>query len=77
LPTEGGFRVSAKCRKGEISDVRIRSIVGGPCRVFHPWPDRFVAVNEQGERKIVSADGSSRFIEFLTRVGAIYRLDSQ
>lgn len=74
---EGGFHVPAKCRKGEINNVRIRSIVGGPCRVVHPWSGRSVAVNDPGGRKITSAAGSSRFIEFPTRAGATYRLGPQ
>jgi hypothetical protein len=74
---EGGFRVSAKCRNGQISDVCIRSIVGRPCRVVHPWPGRSVAVIDRGGGEIASAAGSSRFIEFPTRAGATYRLDSQ
>jgi hypothetical protein len=74
---EGGFRISAKCRNGQIKDVLIRSSVGGPCRVVHPWPGRSVAVVDRSGRKIVSADGSSRFIEFPTRAGATYRFDPQ
>lgn len=74
---EGGFRVSAKCRKGEINDVLIRSIGGGPCRVVHPWHGRSVVVTDRSGRKIASADGSSWFIEFPTRAGAAYWLSSR
>lgn len=72
---EGGFRVSAKCRNAQISGVRIRSIVGGPCRVVHPWPGRAVVVSDRGGKKIALADGSSRFIEFPARAGITYQLD--
>ncbi len=72
---EGGFRVSAKCRNGEINDVLIRSLVDGQCRVVHPWPGRSVAVTDRGGKEIASADGSSRFIEFPTRAGVTYRFD--
>ena len=74
---EGGFRVSAKCRNGKINDMRIRSIVGGPCRVVHPWPGHSATVVDLNGRKIVSAAGTSRFIVFPTRAGATYHLDPQ
>ena len=72
---EGGFRVSAQCRKGEIGGVRIRSVLGETCRVAHPWPGRQVEVTVLGAGKVTSAEGKERVIVFPTRPGMTYLLD--
>jgi len=72
---EGGFRVSAKCDHGVISDVRIHSTLGGSCRLAHPWPGRSVTITDSKGKQIASAEGSSRLIEFPTRARRTYLLN--
>ena len=72
---EGGFRVSAQCRKGEIQGVRIRSVVGGLCRVAHPWPGRRAEVTILGAGKVTSTGGKEGVIVFPTRPRMTYLLD--
>lgn len=71
---QGGFRISARCRKGEISDVKIRSQAGETCRVAHPWPGRAVEVRTSKATLITTAAASDRTIEFKTTPGLSYSL---
>lgn len=50
LRAEGAFLVSALRRKGQTRWVRIRSEVGGPCRMVTAWPGRRVTARAEGER---------------------------
>jgi hypothetical protein len=71
---EGGFRVTARCRNGEIDGVSIRSVLGGMCRVANPWPGRQVEVTVLGTGKVQSAGATERVLVFPTRPGITYLL---
>jgi len=69
---QGGFLVTARCRKGEIEDVKIRSMAGETCRIAHPWPGRQVEVTETGTSKVITATRTDRTIVFPTQPGLTY-----
>lgn len=72
---EGGFNVSAvRTREGRTRDVRIRSVLGGACRVANPWPDEGVLVTGEGGREIARTQGPETHVAFATRPGEQYRL---
>jgi len=70
---QGGFRVSAvRTREGEIADVRIRSTLGGPCRVANPWPGRGVAVMRSDGMKAAHGGPQATHLAFRTEAGNEY-----
>lgn len=49
LAAEGGFRVSAvRAADGSIHGVRLKSTVGGACRLANPWPGRAIEAASAG-----------------------------
>lgn len=74
---EGGFRVSAeRTCGGDIRNVRIRSLLGGECRVASPWPNRTVRVTvEGGNGPLVQS--AAACLSFATEAGKSYRLVPQ
>ncbi len=72
---EGGFRVSAvRDAGGRIRDVRIRSVLGGPCRIANPWPGRAVKVMEGSGKELLRLPGTETHIAFDTLRGKVYEL---
>src|SRR5439155_11224861 len=45
LLARGGFLVASSLKAGEIETVRIRSEIGGPCRIKNPWGSGEVTLN--------------------------------
>ncbi len=56
LRAQGAFLVSARLERGEVSWVRIRSEVGGTCRLRNPWPGQDVTVQRLEDRRQMSGD---------------------
>ena len=72
---QGGFRVSAtRTRDGDIQGVRIRSLLGEPCRVANPWPGRRIAVIAADGIEAARSDGQAAHITFATLRGEEYEL---
>ena len=75
LAAEGGFRVSAvRATDGTIRDVRVRSTLGGACRMANPWPGRAVEV-KAGDEVVASMPASATHVEFRTRRGQVVTVD--
>lgn len=75
LAAQSGFRVSAvRTRGGEIANVRIRSTLGGPCRVANPWPDRGVTATRSDGLEVARGAVGAAHLGFLTQVGGGYLL---
>ncbi|MFA6111582.1 MAG: hypothetical protein WDA75_22715 [Candidatus Latescibacterota bacterium] len=75
LAAEGGFLVSAvRCSDGQVGEVRLRSRLGGPCRVASPWPDRGVIVRAEGKDPVASTGPGAAHLEFASRPGVTYTL---
>ena len=76
LLAQGGFWVSADQMGGKISNVRIRSTVGGTVRLVSPWKSPAITVVEQaGDARIpVKAEGG--ICSFPTTAGKAYILST-
>jgi len=71
LAAQGGFLVSAEHRDGKVLFVATTSRVGGPCRLFDPWPAKqTTAVISQGAEVPVRRSGD--VIEWDTMPGVRY-----
>ncbi|MCD6361826.1 MAG: hypothetical protein J7M38_13300 [Armatimonadetes bacterium] len=68
LRAEGAFIVSARMHDDEVIYARIRSEVGGACRLRNPWSDTIVLV--RGPEGDIRLDGD--IIEWATQPGAEY-----
>jgi hypothetical protein len=72
---QGGFRVSAlRTSEGKIRDVRIRSVLGGECRVANPWPKRTARIAAEGESG-AAAESAAAYLSFATVPGKSYSLE--
>jgi len=67
LRATGGFLVSASSVAGAVGEIRIRSTVGGACRLFSPW-----AGVRLGEQPLMPSEGG--IIRFDTLAGETYTL---
>lgn len=70
LRAEGGFLVAADFQRGQPRLIEIRSLWGRPCSMINPWPGPWV-VREADQ---VVAQSSGPKIEFVTRIGSVYRV---
>ena len=72
---EGGFRVSAQRTGGEISPVRLHSVLGNTCRLANPWPGRTIeARREQDSARIAEAAPADPHLVFPTAAGSTYEV---
>ncbi|MEW6755920.1 MAG: hypothetical protein AB1505_33820 [Candidatus Latescibacterota bacterium] len=74
---QGGFRVSARrSADGEVSGVRLHSLLGETCRLAHPWPGRTLRVRqERGGDLVAAAVPQATHVSFATAAGTDYRVD--
>ena len=49
MRARGAFLVSAKLKKGKVSEVQIVSEKGMPCTVVNPWPGKAVQLVRNGQ----------------------------
>lgn len=54
MQARGGFEVSAECRDGKVTFVRLRARRAVLCRLMNPWPGRPVTVYDDTTRQRVS-----------------------
>jgi hypothetical protein len=72
---EGGFRVSAKRTfEGEIFDVRIKSNLGGNCRIFNPWNGKKIRI-VKGNQEVPYLADEKDIISFHTINNETYNLN--
>jgi alpha-L-fucosidase 2 len=67
LLARGGFLVASERQKGDVVQVSVRSLRGGPCRLQNPWPGQAVRVNEHG---------TSELMHFRTEPGDVIAVDT-
>jgi hypothetical protein len=70
----GGFEVAAAHVGTEVRNVRIRSEVGGTCKVKSPWHPRRAAVMDESNQIEVAHSMERDTILFDTQAGHIYAL---
>ncbi|UCH35668.1 MAG: hypothetical protein JSV65_04780, partial [Armatimonadota bacterium] len=72
---QGGFRVSAvRTREGDVRNVRIRSLLGGDCRVANPWPGQRMAATTSDGREVARTAAPHAHLIFTTQPGGQYEL---
>ncbi|MCY3019736.1 MAG: hypothetical protein NTW87_11995 [Planctomycetota bacterium] len=76
LLAQGGFMVSADQVGGTISNVKIRSTVGGTARLVSPWANQGLAVVEQGSNAVIPVTRDGGIASFPTTAGRTYILSS-
>ncbi|MBN1589411.1 MAG: hypothetical protein JW888_07845 [Pirellulales bacterium] len=62
LRAQGGFLVSAECKESQVTRLRIRSTVGGPCRVLNPWPSQDVECRKGTETLTVKPEAQDTLV---------------
>ncbi|MBX7256970.1 MAG: hypothetical protein K1Y02_11465 [Candidatus Hydrogenedentes bacterium] len=73
LVGEGAFEVSAERKQGRVTEVKITSRRGAPCRLLNPWGTEKARLKEKGG-EIQTLEGN--VLEFPTRSGSSYTLVS-
>jgi hypothetical protein len=71
LVGEGGFEVTAERRQGRVTEVKLTSRRGVPCRLLNPWGESEATLSAKGE-KIRTIAGE--VLEFPTQASATYVL---
>jgi hypothetical protein len=71
-PDAGAFEVDAEVTHGSVRALQVRSLKGGRCRVYNPWPGQTVAVTCAG--KPVDFQESGRVLSFETQPGSDYEV---
>ena len=70
---EGAFLVSAAWSKGQVTELKVLSEKGQPCRLYVPWAAGMKVTDDAGRPIEVGADPYGR-ASFATRPGATYVL---
>jgi hypothetical protein len=74
LLAQAGFKVSADQVGGTISNVRIRSTVGGTVRLVSPWKQQAITAVEQASNAIVPVKAEGGICSFPAAAGKTYVL---
>ena len=74
LRTEGGFLVSSKVQGGRIGLTRVKSTVGGRCRVQWTWGEPRIYDEAAGEPVSYTYEGDLIYLD--TEMGHTYRIEA-
>ena len=74
--TKGGFLISSRMEKGKVTDVVIKSMLGGECRIQNPFTDCIVVRIDSGKKHVV-ARGNKMVLSFSTEKKSVYSLSKR